>query len=241
MSYDSNAKKFWNREYKTATHLALSTDPADDLEKFGRWVERRHAKAKHGKEASPLRPGAFAVDFGCGNGRNLVYLAKKFGMKGRGFDISEEAVAQAEKARGTLAVSFAVRSIAGTFPELGDESADLALDMMTSHVLHAAEREIFRTELLRVLKPGGWLFLKTFLADDDLHVTRLLRYHPADEEDSYIHPALGIYEHVWWEDKLRAFLEPEFMVHKIEKSHKHMRRGEAWKRRSVVAYCEKHY
>lgn len=241
MSHDSKAKKFWNKEYKEATHLALSTEAADDLEKFGRWIERRYAKAKHGQEEPPLRPGAFVVDFGCGNGRNLIYCAKEFGMKGKGFDISEEAIRQAEKAKGTLAISFHVRSIAGSYPELTDGSADLALDMMTSHVLHAEERDVFKQEILRVLKPGGWLFLKTFLADEDLHVKRLLKDHPADEEDSYIHPALGVYEHVWWEAKLRAFLEPEFIVRKVEKSHKHMLRGKAWKRRYVVMYCERSY
>ena len=233
MSHDK-AKEFWNKEYKTGEHLALSDEQASDLEKFVRWLDRRS------KGKPPEREG-FVADFGCGNGRNIIYMARELGMKGIGYDISSEAIAQAAKAAAGLPLQFEVRSITGKFPDIKDESVDVVLDMMTSHVLRAAERDEFFGELARIMKPGAWLFLKTFLADEDLHVRRLLRDNPADEEWSYMHPALGVFEHVWTEERLREFLAPNFVIHKIEKSHKHMIRGKAWKRRYIVMYCERDY
>jgi len=72
-----------------------------------------------------------------------------------------------------------------------------------------------------------------------LNVKRLLRDHPADEENSYIHPELGVYEHVWTEDELHEFFEPYFEIHKVHKSHKHLKRGRAGKRRTISAYLQK--
>ena len=227
----SKHQQFWNAEYKSSKHLQLSDEPAEDLEKFCRWAERNFGRRF-------LNPLALALDLGSGNGRNLIYLAKNFGMRGVGYDISDVAIKQAEAASKELPVKYTVRSIEGLI-DLKDNSVDVVLDMMTSHFLREKEREVLRAEILRVLKPGGWLFYKSFLADQDLHVRRLLKENPADEQDAYIHPELGVYEHVWTEQSLHEFFSPYFDIHKIERSHKHMNNGKAFKRRTVVAYLQK--
>ena len=112
---------------------------------------------------------------------------------------------------------------------------------MTSHLLKQKEREALREEVLRILKPGGWLIYKTFLADEDLHTKRLLRDHPADEPGSYIHPEFGVYEHVYTEEELREFYEPYLTLHKLEKSHRHLIKGRAGKRRTVSVVLQKEY
>lgn len=213
--------------------MQLSDEPAEDLEKFCRWAERNFGRRF-------LNPLALALDLGCGNGRNLIYLAKNFGMRGVGYDISDVAIKQAEGASKELPIKYTVRSIEGVI-DLKDNSVDVVLDMMTSHFLKEKEREVLRVEILRVLKPGGWLFYKSFLADQDLHVRRLLRDNPADEQDAYIHPELGVYEHVWTEQSLHEFFSPSFDIHKVERSHKHMNNGKAFKRRTVVAYLQKNF
>jgi cyclopropane fatty-acyl-phospholipid synthase-like methyltransferase len=67
---------FWDQEYKDGgAHLALSLDPSEDLEAFTRWLERRGGK-------SQLNVTCSVTDLGCGNGRNLIYLAAQYGMHG---------------------------------------------------------------------------------------------------------------------------------------------------------------
>ncbi len=229
----SKHQQFWNKEYKTSDHIQLSDEPAEDLEKFCRYLERNYGKKF-------LNVTTQALDLGSGNGRNLIYLAKTYGMRGTGYDISDEGVKQAEKASTGLPLKYVVRSIEGVL-DMKDASVDIVLDMMTSHFLKQKERDALLQEVLRVLKPGGWLFHKSFLADQDMHVRRLLREHPADEPDAYIHPEIGVYEHVWTEVSLHEFFAPHFEIHKVERSHKHIREGKAWKRRTVVAYLEKSY
>lgn len=228
---DDQHRLFWNKEYLTSEHLTLSTNPSEDLQKFARWLERNTKREF-------LNPHARALDLGCGNGRNLIYLAENYGIQSIGYDISDVALAAARASSGGLPIEYEERSIAESLP-LPDESQTLVLDMMTSHFLKAAEREVLRDEIARVLRTQGWLFFKSFLADEDLNVKRLLREHPADEEGAYIHPRLGVYEYVWTEDAAREFFEPAFEVHKVLKSHKHLRRGRAGKRRTMSMYLQK--
>ncbi|MEK7118188.1 MAG: class I SAM-dependent methyltransferase, partial [Patescibacteria group bacterium] len=155
-----------------------------------------------------------------------------------GYDISNEAIKLSRLASKNLPISYTVRSIEGAL-DLPDNSVDVVLDMMTSHFLKEKERGTLRAEILRVLKPGGWLFFKSFLLEGDLNARRLLKEHPADEKGAYIHPTLGVYEHVWTEESLREFFGPHFAIHKLERSHKHLKRGRAWKRRTVTAYLQK--
>jgi SAM-dependent methyltransferase len=222
----------WDREYKTAEHLALSANPAEDLTKFTRWLERNFGH-------SVLNPLATVLDLGCGNGRNLIHLAKTFECRGTGYDKSGEAIKQAKQAGHGLPLTWEVRSIEKFPLPLPDQSQTMVLDMMTSHLLRQADREKLRTEILRLLKPDGWLFFKSFLAEGDLNVNRLLRDYPADEPGAYIHPKFGAYEYVWTMDGLHKFFEPHFYIHKIDKSHKHMIHGHAGKRRTVTLYLQK--
>lgn len=219
----------------------LSDEPAEDLQKFCRWLERYEGK-KH------LNVTARVLDLGCGNGRHLIFLAEEYHMRGVGYDISEEGIKIAKRASYfpkdgggelvSMPITYEVRSIAEKI-DLPDSSVDIVLDMMTSHFLNEEERAFLLSEIVRVLKPGGWLFFKSFLAEKDLHVRRLLKENPAEEKDTYVHPALGVTEHVWTEVSLREFMEPYLVLHKVERSHKHMRDGKAFKRRTIVAYFQK--
>lgn len=227
----SKHREFWNKEYKTSAHFALSEAAAGDLEKFCRWIERNHGKRL-------LNVTTQVLDLGSGNGRNLIYLAQNYGMRGIGYDISTEGVKLAQKNSENLPIKYVARSIEGPL-DIPDQSVSLVLDMMTSHFLKAKDREVLRDEILRVLKPGGWFFFKSFLADEDLHVKRLLKEHAAGEEHAYIHPRSGLYEYTWTEQAMYDFFSPYFTIQKIERSHKHIRDGKANKRRSIVVYLQK--
>lgn len=225
-------KDFWNAQYKNPTHLELSDEPAEDLLKFLRFLERRSGRAH-------LNVTMQAVDIGCGNGRNLIYLAKTYGMRGLGYDTSKEAVDQAVVASIDLPLKFEVRDLRDPIP-LPDASCSLVLDMMASHILKRDEREALLYEILRVLRPQGWLFFKTFILEDDLNAARMLRDHPGPEEGMYIHPEIGHAEYVWAQGAIRKHFGDFFTVHKIEKSFKHRHKdGTAWKRRTASVYLEK--
>lgn len=226
-----NSGKFWNKEYKGANHLALSENPSEDLMKFTRWLERENGRKF-------LNPLCNVLDLGCGNGRNLIWLTQNFGTRGIGYDISNEAIALAQQLSEGLPIEYQTRSIAELLP-LPDTSQTLVLDMMTSHFLKAAERANLIAEITRVLKPSGWLFWKTFLLDEDPHAKRMLRENPADEAGSYIHPKIGVAEHVFTKDEVIEALAPYFTIHKITKSHGH--RGPAGKRRSMSIYAERNF
>lgn len=222
---------FWDAEYTDGGHLALSTNVSEDLEKFTRWLQRESGK-------SLLNVTTSVADLGCGNGRNLIWLAENFGVHGYGCDISGNAIAQA-KARAkeqNLNLSFETRSIAPPFA-LPDGSQTIILDMMASHFLNKSERDQLIEECYRILKPGGFVFYKTFLLDEDRHAYRMLKENPGEEENTYIHPEIGVPEHVSTEEEIHETYGRRFHIHKVHKSHRH--RGENAKRRSIVIYAEK--
>lgn len=223
---------FWDQEYASGgEHLALSSEESEDLAKFVRWQGRQ-------KNEVAVEGATDVLDLGCGNGRNLIYLARELGARGIGYDISNAAIAEARRAGAGLPLSFEARSIAGEI-NLPDSSQDLVLDMMTSHFLNGSERVFLRDEIHRLLRPGGWLFMKTFLRDEDLHTARLLREFPSNEPGSYIHPVIGVAEHAYEEEELLNFLEEKFVVRKVYRSHKHRIRGQARKRRTISVYVQK--
>jgi SAM-dependent methyltransferase len=224
---------FWDTEYTNPTHLKLSTVESGDLVKFTRWLGRQ-------KNEIALSPSGGAFDAGCGNGRNLIYLASVYDLRGIGVDISSAAIAQARRASESLPITYLVGSAGDPLPA-ADASQSLALDMMTSHFLDKKGRERLRDELHRILIPGGFLFMKTFLKDEDLHTKRLLADFPGPETGSYIHPIMGVPEYVYSEEELVAFLNEKFIVRKIYRSHRHAAKGGAGKRRTISVYAEKDY
>lgn len=224
---------FWDKEYTNPEHLKLSAAESEDLAKFTRWLIRRN-------RGDVLMQNESAFDAGCGNGRNLIYLAKQFEMRGAGVDISSAAIAQARRASKELDIAYHVGSAGAPLP-VENESQSIALDMMTSHFLSKTEREALRDELFRIIKPGGFLFMKTFLKDEDLHTARLLKEAPGEEEGSYIHPVMGVSEYVYSEDELVAFLGEKFLIRKVSRSHRHRTKKGAGKRRTISVYAEKDY
>ena len=231
---EKRLKEFWNKEYKDPAFFALSDEPSSDLQKFSRWMLK-----EYGKDA--LRPSIMVLDAGCGNGRNVLWMNEAFGVNGVGYDISDEAIGQAQKIAAKQKygskLQFMVRSIGQEIP-MPDESVDIVLDMMSSHFLRNVERERFFKEVARVLKPQGVLFFKSFYAERDSHTKELLERHGADEENAYIHPKLKVYEYVWNDQTLANFDDHFIMMHK-EASHRHHIKGKPAKRRSVVCYFEK--
>ena len=230
-------KDFWNDEYKDPGFFALSTLVSSDLEKWARWMRKEFGR-------DVFRPGLTVLDLGCGNGRNLLYLCEQFKMNGIGFDISEEGIKQArlslakQNLGGQARVVFDVHSIKDHLP-VADASVDFVLDMMTSHFLKEEERKEYLKEVLRVLKPDGFLFFKSFYATGDMHAKRLIKEHSAGEDNAYIHPKMKVYEYVWTDEALEEFWGRDFEMLAKNVSHRNFNKGKPNKRRSVTCYFQK--
>ena len=226
-----SGQAFWDDEYKKGGYLALSFNPSEDLEKFIRWLIR-----EHGREH--LNVTSQTLDLGCGNGRNLHWLSESYGVRGTGYDISAEGIKEATRRSNAqkLPLTYVTRSIAGTI-DLPDESQSLVLDMMASHFLNAEERDVLIREIARVMRPGAFLFYKTFLLDEDRHAARMLNENPSGESQTYIHPKIGVAEHVSTEEDIEIAYSPYFIIHKVFKSHRH--KGAHGKRRSISVYLER--
>ena len=227
----NNSATFWNKEYKTSEHLQLSTEPSSDLIHFVKWAIRN-------SEWFPFPKRGIAVDAGCGNGRNIIPLCDEYDMEGIGIDISGTAIEQAKGLNKNNKVKFYIQDIADKIPT-DDQTVDVFLDMMTGHFLKDSQRKKYIKEIARVVKPYGWMFFKTFVLDSDAHAFRLIQDHGVGENNSYIHPKIGVYEHVFTEEEIIELFSSYFKIYKMIKSYKHIKDGKAYKRRTVSVYMER--
>lgn len=220
---------FWNAEYTTHEHFALSYNVSEELEHFARYLDRNH---------SGMPRGLHALDVCCGNGRNLAWLSRTHGTTGVGFDFSETAIDEARGRAHPLPLTFRIQDIHEPFPEKNN-TYDLVIDFMASHVLIGPERKAYLKEVLRVLKPGGWFVVKTLLRDDDAHAERMIEASKHPIEGAYIHPRTGGTEYAGTESDLTNEYAAHFIIEKKQKSHAHRVKGKPNKRRFIVYYLIK--
>lgn len=224
-----DSRSFWNEEYKTNEHFALSYNVSEELEHFTRYLDRNH---------SGVPRDLHVLDVGCGNGRNLAWLSRTYGSTGSGFDFSQTAIDEARSRAGKLPISFRIQDINEQFPEQ-ENTYDLVIDFMVSHVLVGDARTAYFNEVSRVLKPGGWFVLKTLLRDDDDHAKRLISESGNSHAGVYTHPRTGGIEYAGSEEELTQEVTRFFFIEKKQKSHAHRLHGKANKRRFIVFYLVK--
>ena len=111
--------------------------------------------------ADELPRAGKALDLGCGNGRNAVFLAQR-GFVVDGVDYSRKAIDWAEQraAEAGVAVRLQCRSVFDFACEAG--SYDLVCDSGCFHHLPPHRRRSYVELVSAALKPGGWLALTCF-------------------------------------------------------------------------------
>ncbi len=109
----------------------------------------------------PVKSGD-ALDLGCGNGKTVRTLADS-GFRVTGVDFSSEAVEICRK-------QFQGRAEFVRSDITGLPFGDCSFDYVTAvHVLEHLDSDCLRAaseEVLRVLRPGGWLFVRSFAPGD---------------------------------------------------------------------------
>jgi len=177
---------------------------------------------------------------------NSFYFAE-LGASVASFEISETAIEIAREnladenkmSRVTLDIKYKKQNIGEKFP-LADDWADIALDVTSSNSLSESEREIYLSETARVLKPGGYFFVKALCKDGDDNAKHLLKNNPGGEADTYILPDTGIRERVFSRDDFVATYQKFFHILHLEKKTSYTTMsGRLYKRNFWICYLKK--
>jgi len=123
----------------------------------------------------PALEGCTVLDLGCGSGRDVFVLSKLVGERGRviGVDMTDEQLAVAERHREWQAKEFGFRKSNVEFRKgfiedlesigIASNSVDLVVSNCVINLSPAKDR-VF-AEIMRVLKPGGEMYLSDVFAD----------------------------------------------------------------------------
>jgi SAM-dependent methyltransferase len=140
----------------------LAALPAEATDAFA-GVGRPHA-------AGTLRPGQVVLDHACGAGTDLLLAARRVGPRGRaiGVDLTAAMVARARRAVAAAGLADRVDVVQGAYEALPipDASVDVVL---SNGVLNLApDKRGVLAEVVRVLRPGGQLWLADVVVQREL-------------------------------------------------------------------------
>ena len=139
---------WWNEFYEDRAKPCPFFVESPD-ENLARWIDEKF-----------IRPGR-AVDLGCGNGRNAIFLARR-GFVVEGVDYSQKAIDWAgERVREAgVAVRLRCQSVFALEYEAG--SCDLVYDSGCFHHIPPHRRRTYVELVTEALRPGGWFGLTCF-------------------------------------------------------------------------------
>jgi ubiquinone/menaquinone biosynthesis C-methylase UbiE len=221
----------WEKEYRNPTFLTKEMEPQADTVRFFKFLKKEEKFVFEGKRL---------IDLGCGTGRNSFY-AHELGFDAHGIDISQTAIEEGlEYAKANnISIDLTVGSI-GKRLSYEDESFDIALDVTSSNSLTETEREIYFEEMYRVLKPGGYVYVKALCKEGDANAKELLKRSPGSEMDTYILPEQKIVERVWTKKDITDFYARRFNILHLEMKESYTTMGDRrYKRRFWLVYLRK--
>jgi len=224
-------KDTWEREYNKPQLIKISHEPRADLKDYVRFL-----KKSEGILVENLR----ILDLGSGNGKNANYLAG-LGNKVVGIEISTKAIEMAREQANKLgvAVDYIEGDIGGEYP-FEDSVFDLVIDIMASNSLDEKGREVYLKEVSRVLKSGGYFFVRGLCKDGDKNAKNLLKLSPGKEYDTYINKGMGLVERVFSEQDFRDLYSQHFDIQELAKKTNYAEfNGQPYKRNYWLAYMKK--
>jgi SAM-dependent methyltransferase len=198
-------QEIWEREHikQEALPSMASVEPDHSVVAFAEYLADYQIK--------PLRWSA--VDIGCGKGRNAIYLAT-LGYEVYGLDYIQLAIDTACQLAEERNVSNGVHlfrtEIDKPWPFV-DHSFDVAIDCFSSIDIETEEgRVVYRQEMYRTLKPGGYALVTAVSADDEIE-SELIKRYPGEEKNSTLWPTNGKFQKDYSEEELRVFYR-EFYI-----------------------------
>lgn len=224
-----DAKKAWDLEYSQPQLLTKADLPTKEFREFVKWLTKEKSFDFNSKTV---------IDLGCGNGRNLIYLAENYLIKGMGFDISKTAL---EIASGCGLKSLTWKQIdIGKGLDLEKNSVDVVIDSTSSHLVPLKERLLLIKSLWESLKTGGYIYVRTLISDGDKNAHNLMKLLPGPEKSSYIHPRLGVVEYVLPSRDVMGLYKDGFVPLYTKKYLGYQKWGnQSYKRKYMVLYLQK--
>ncbi len=101
-------------------------------------------------------------------------------------------------------------------------------------------REIYLEEVNRVLKNGGYFFVRALAKDGNKNVKNLLKQSPGQEYDTYVIKEIGLTERVFSRDDFVKMYSKYFKILHLEKKANYTTfNNRIYKRDYWIAYLEK--
>lgn len=190
-------QKIWEREHKNP-HVLPPMDthePSGVVVKFMKWLQT-HANTSHMR----------GIEMGCGKGRNVIFLAKE-GFRMTGFDFATSAIKEARRrvadANMERKATFVVHDATTTWP-FEDRIFDFAVDNFASSDIESFEgRKFARDEMMRVVKPEGYVYISALSNEDKMAKELLLE--DLEEQNAYRYKSSGKFEKVFSAREIEEF------------------------------------
>lgn len=204
----------WEREYKNPKLVTKDEKPQADSLRFLKFLKKEQ---KYKVENRSI------LDLGSGTGRNANYLASS-GNNVIGIEISKTALTLAkDRAKNEgLEVDYRLGDI-GMEYAIDDESIDIIFDVTSSNSLNEKGRATYLKEMHRVLRKGGYIFVRALCKDGNANVKNLLKQSPGPEYDTYYMKDLDLYERVFTREDITRMYSHYFKILKLEKKTSYTR------------------
>ena len=226
-----NQGRAWEKEYQNSKLVTKGFGPQADTLRFLKFLKKDQKYKLDGKNI---------LDLGCGTGRNANFLAEE-GNSVIGIEISQTALKIAKERATELGVKVDYRlGDIGEQYDITDKSIDVVLDITSSNALDEKGRAIYLSEASRVLKSGGYFFVRALCKDGNKNVKNLLKDSPGREYDTYYMRDLDLYERVFSREDFIKMYGQYFKILSLEKKTSYPTvNGRLYKRDYWLAYLQK--
>ncbi len=226
-----NQGKSWEREYRKPKLMTGDNKPQSDVLHFFKYLKKVEKYKIEGRNI---------LDLGSGTGRNSNYLAE-LGNNVIGIEISSTALKTAkDRAQmDNIEVDYRLGDIGAPY-DVADDSIDIILDITSSNSLDEKGRAIYLKEMHRVLKSGGYIFVRALCKDGNTNVKNLLKNSPGKEYDTYYIKEMDLTERVFSRKDIIDMYSKYFKILKLEKKTSYPKMdGRIYKRDYWLMYLKK--
>jgi len=194
-------KNLWEKAYLKHKKEFFHKHPSNSVKFFVEFLKKKKFKFEGN-----------ALDLGCGNGRNGLYLAK-LGFNVYGVDIVKEALKDfkntAIREHLSNKIKLFQRDIGEKFP-FKNNFFDIAIDINSfPNLISETKRKRYKTELFRVMKKQSYYLIYVYSKNDGYYGPMLKKF-PGREEGTIICPDDNIQRKLYTINELKKFFSDKF-------------------------------